>query len=366
MTAVLTNPAALTVIKLQCDLFSLAKIKENNASDVELFDTPILAKLKQPNAFQNQKQFLWDFMFWNMLGVSYLYADSKIINEDNPLYWLDISKVEFSDELIQKLDKLYLSKESIKALEDEIIKYHYIDGSTKKIPLKDLKTFVSLTNGNGNWYASNSVIDALYKVIGNSEKALDAKNINLDFATKFLVGGDNNSDNIYEQPLGKGEQKSIEDIVTSGKKVHALKSQINISRFVENIAQLELDDSYFADYYIIGKMFGIPREVLEANMDTGATFNNQEISRASYVEYVLEPRGQDLSEGINNFFDLQNRLSLSWSHLNFTNVVEKTKLETVKMQAETIKILIDTGVSIDDINTMLGLELDNIEQSNGE
>ena len=346
----------LSVFKLQCDLFSLARITSSKDGE-SLENSEILDKLKQPNPFQGQRQFLWDYMFWNMFGFSTLWGASKVLTEENNIYWLNTAMIEFPNELQKKLDKHYFSKGAVDALLDEYIIYHYSDNTKKKIQLKEIYSFADLSNGLGNWFGSPSALDALYKVVSNSEAALNAKNVNLEFAGKYLVGGDTTAENIYEQPLGKGEQKSIEDVVTSGKKVTAVKSAISIARFVDNIAQLELDKSYFADYYIVGKMYGIPREVLEANLDRGSTFTNQSIARASHVEYTLQPKGDDLTNGIERYFNLTDDLIISWDHLNFTQETKKAALENDKLQAETIKILLESGVSENSINELLGTNI---------
>ena len=362
LEVVLRSPAVLSVFKLQCDLFSLSKIGIKDNPDAT---SPLLDKLKQPNPFQGGRQWLWDYMFYLMLGNAFMEAASRVITPENNIYWLNTANLEFDDNLLDKLDKHLFSKKEVDKLEKNTIEYHYRDGNTRKIPLKDVESFTDLTNSTGNWYAGSSALDALYKVVSNSEAALNAKNINLDFAGKYIVGGDTAADNIYEPTLSKGEKDSIENIVRSGKKVHAVKSQISISRFVDNIAQLELDDSYFADYYVIGKMYGIPREVLEANLERGSTFDNQEISRASYVEYVLTPKGEDLVEGLKNYFSLSEDLEITWNHLLFMQSVKKNEAEVNNTRADTIKTLVEAGVTIEGINELLGIEIEINSKSDG-
>lgn len=297
-------------------------------------------------------------MFWNMFGVSYLNASSKVITDENNLYWLNSACVDFPQKLQNKLDKHYFSKKEVKKLQEEFITYTYRDNSVRNIKLKEIQSFVDLTNGTGNWYHSSSALDALYKIVVNSEASLNAKNINLDFAGKFLVGGDASSENVYEQPLGKGEQKSIEDIVNSKKKVTAVKSQISISRFVENIANLRLDESFLTDYYMVGKMYGIPKDVLEANLGKGGTFENQEKARGSHVAYTLEPKSEDLANGLETYFDLDVQLKFSWTHLQFMQVFEKEKADVKKITADTFKTYIDAGVTPESAAEILELELE--------
>jgi hypothetical protein len=65
---VLSNPAALKVISLQCDLFSLGRVCVKDAKDKEIEADPFLDFIGNPNPFQTEAQFKWDFMFWLMLG----------------------------------------------------------------------------------------------------------------------------------------------------------------------------------------------------------------------------------------------------------------------------------------------------------
>ena len=67
---------------------------------------------------------------------------------------------------------------------------------------------------------------------------------------------------------------------------------VDIKRFVDDLRVLELDKSFLADYYVIGTVYGIPRDVLEAYQSS--TFENQEKARAGHVSYTLEPAGEAL------------------------------------------------------------------------
>ena len=96
LRVVMSNPALLRVIKIKCDLFSIGKIIEKDAQGEIVEESELQTFFEKPNFFQNQKQFLWDFMFWTCLGNARLMIDSKVVNDNNVMYWLDSSKVEFS------------------------------------------------------------------------------------------------------------------------------------------------------------------------------------------------------------------------------------------------------------------------------
>jgi hypothetical protein len=328
LDAVLCNPAALKVFKLQCDLFSLGEVRavSKGSSKIRVND-PLSNHLKRPNVYQTQRQFLWDYMFWTMLGTSYLYTSSKVLNDNTSQYFLDPTRFVWTEEIINAMDKNIVSKQRHNENMKMSIEYFNLDGTWTKYQLKDISTFFDLSNGVGNWFRGNSSIDALYKVISNSEKALDAKGVNLDFSAKYFASGTHKEDDIYGTPMGDAEKNSIEKSFSKNKPVHATKSNVTLQRFVDDIAALKLDEGYFADYFIIGGMYNIPRDVLEANL-AGSTYENQEKARASFVDYCLRPKGEDLMNGLENVFGYDDKnidLHISWNHLSFMQVVERDR-----------------------------------------
>jgi len=354
LAAVLSNPAALKVFALQCDLFSLGKVYAYK-EDIELESDPLKTLIENPNPMQSGSQFLWDFMFWNMLGNAYLYCDSAITEKKgNRLYFLEPYKIEWPYEMNINRDKLIFSDETLKAYSKKEITYRYDDGSTFKFPLDRLIHASDLTNGLGNFFKGPSRLDALYKVISNSEHALDAKNINVRFTGKFLVGSANT---IQTVGLGDEEKKDIIDKMDSTKNVWPLKTMVQIRRFVDDMNALGLDEAFLSDYFLIGSMYGIPRDVLEANVSS--TYENQEKSRMAHVSYTLQPKGNDFMNLIEKHFGYKEKginLVIDWMHLPFTQVFEAEKSSVESQKIASFKSLIDMGVSVDDANAYLDLD----------
>jgi hypothetical protein len=363
---IFSNPATLKVFALQCDLFSLGKVYVYKGEE-NLGNDPFLEMLKNPNPFQRQSQFLWDYMFWNMIGNSYNYCDSKIVSEDNLLYFLAADKMEFTPEMDSYKDKLVFAKETVKKIGDLTFKYIYSDGSNTNIAWRKIIHIPDLTNGTGNWFAGQSRIDALYKIITNSEEALNAKNINLRFSGKFMVAGKADPDNISQLPMADTEKSDIERKMNGRKNVHAVKSMIDIKRFVENIGALKLDESYLNDYYTIGSMYGIPKDVLEAY--NSSTFENQEKARGAHVSYCLQPKGNLFFEAHADYFGYSKQgksIIIDWEHLPFMQVFAKDRAETNKITSETILNLMKAGIKLDEINKILDLELTELDYERAE
>lgn len=353
LEAIFSNPAVLKVFALQCDLFSLGKVYVyKDGKDVGT--DPFLDMIKKPNPFQKESQFLWDMMFWNMVGNTYAYCDSKIINEDNLLYVLENNKIEFPTEMQTYQDKIILSKGLQKKIREFLVNYKYCDGTESKFQWGKIIHTPDLTNGTGNWFRGASRIDALFKVISNSECAMDALNINIRYSGKFMVAGQADPENVSQLPMGETEKQDIESKMNGRKSVHAVKSMIDIKRFVDNLANLKLDEIQLNQYFFIGTMYGIPKDVLEA-FNSG-TYENQEKARGAFVSYCLAPKGKLFFEGFASFFgyDLEGKeIIIDWEHLPFMQVFAKERAETEKVKSETLLNLMKAGVNKDEINTMM-------------
>lgn len=369
LEAVLTNPAMLKVVSLQCDMFSLGKVyvyKNGKAVD----NDPFLNLIKRPNPMQQRSQFLWDYMFWTMIGNAYCYVDSTVVDKanGNAMYWLDPGKIEWPHTIDNASDKFILSNKNRNELENTMITYRYNDGSKFEFPVKKLISIGDVSNGLGNWFSSPSRIDALYKVIGNSEASLDSNNINIRYAGKFMVAGRADINDVTRMPMAEDEKRDIEDKIDDGKPVHAVKSMIDIKRFVEDAASLKLDESYLHAYFVIGTMYGIPKDVLEAH--NSGTYENQEKARGAHVSYCLQPKGDILMNAFEKMFGYEDRdIVIDWEHLPFMQVFAKDRAQAEQIKTVSLLNLLKAGVPLEEINEFLDTEFTELELkqvSNGQ
>lgn len=354
LQAILSNPALLKVISLQCDLFSMGKVYVYSLKDKERQNDPAIDRLNDPNPMQEGSAFLWDYMFWLCMGNAYLYMDSKLVSRENaPMYWLIPHKIDWPIAIDRMKDKLILSQSRLKEIDALEATYRYEDGSTFKFPLSKLIAIADLSNGMGNWWKGYSRIDALYKVVSNSEAALDAKNINVRFSGKFLVAGQNDPEDVKRIPMGQDEKEDIETKVNKDEKqVHAIRSMIDIKRFVDDMKAMPLDEAFKADYFMIGTMFGIPRDVLEAYQS--ATYENQEKARASHVAYTLDPKGTLLASALTKYWGYTaKKVVISWDHLPFVQVFEKDRVAVQMQKINAFGQMLNQGISVEDANKYL-------------
>lgn len=357
LTTVLKNPALLKVICLQCDLFSLGKVKVFSSTDVEQVQDPFLKLLSNPNPMQSQSQLLWDFMFYNMMGNAYCYVDSNIVtNESNKIYFLANDKMHWPRGLEVEKDKLVFSRAKENEIFKSVITYRYDDGTTIDIPLSKIIINSDLTNSTGNWFKGNSRLDALYKIIANSEAALDSTNINIRYSGKFMVAGTADPKDVSKLPLGAEEKQDIETKVNGKKSVHAVKSMIDIKRFVENIGNLKLDEHYRTAYFLIGSMYNIPKDVLEAYLQ-GATFENQEKAVGRHISYTLQPKGNDWLQALGKRFNYDKegkKICIDWAHLPFMQVFKKDEVSIQTQQISALTSMLKLKIPLDEINKYLG------------
>ena len=348
--SVLKHPAVLKVFALQCDLFSLGEVFVRDKDGKLIDNDPFLPFINNPNPYEEKSDFLWNYMFNNMLGNAYTYVDSKIISDKNKAYNLDSWKVSIPDELKKYSDKLILSSSTEKALNNQSIKYIFDDATSTKIEWSKIIHIPDLRVGGR--FKGASRIDALKKIIANSEASLDAENININYSGKFLVASDNT---IEKPPLSTDEKKDIEKKMLGGKSVHAVSKMLEIRRFVENMASLELDKKYLNAYYLIGKMYGIPRDVLEAY--ESSTFENQEKARGAHVSYSLQPRGNALMNGFERMFGYQSEgkdIFISWDHLPFMQVFEEQRANIKKTNLDSLDKMLSMGFTKEEANGYLG------------
>jgi hypothetical protein len=354
LKVILNNPAFLTIVKMNCDLFSLGKIYVKDTNGEIIPNHPLYELISEPNPFQTTRQLKWDYMFWLMMGNAYLFAESFISTSDNILYFLDPSKMQFPKEMTDQGDKLFLSKLNADNFKKNLVKYKYDNGDETKIPFNKVIHYTDLSSTTKQWFKGSSVIDSLFKVLSNSELALDAKNTNLLFAGKYMVAGKVGSDDLDNPMMSQGEKKDIEQKTMKNTPVTAIKSMIEIKRFVEDMGKLKLDEAYVQDAFKIGRIYGVPKDVIEAEVGSGATYENQEKARGAHVDYVMSPKGEDFVDLIMKRFNFVGEACMEWTHLPFNYYSRMQKEESEKRKSEALLNLLQAGVDPEDAKIQLG------------
>jgi hypothetical protein len=363
LATVLSNPAALFLFIMLPDLASMAKFKlyregaEEEGSEIPTH--PILDMLKGPNPMQTQEQFIWDYMFWRLLGSANMLSDSRVLKPDggNVVYWLAPDCIEWSTWFQRNARTLFLSDQSIKDLGNQDLKY-VTDSQSLKFKYKQLRIFSDISNGIHNWFEPPSRVDALHKVIKNSDNVLNSKNITSHLAGKFMVTGKHAAEDTSTLPMGAKEVADIEQKVMSDRSIHGIKSMVDVKRFLNDLGEIEkLDKAFMNDAFFIGKMLGIPKDVIEG-FEVGATYENQEKARALTVSYCIQAAMDDFTRGILSFYGVKGYvLKATYGHLPFVQTFEKTRAETADKTASAFKKLVEGGADQQQAATFLRLPI---------
>ena len=348
--AVMSNPAVLINFRLIADMGSLVRVHEYKENNIATTDW-LYTKKKKPNFFQSWEQFIKDYYFWVNMGTAYLYDPSQgDLGDSDQIYWLIPNKLQFTDKQTKMLQGFINAEKNYNELMKEQVKYTQPNGITIPIPLKHIKPFFSLSNGlSGNWYEGGSYLDALYKIISISEESLDSLGTNLKYTQKFAVSAKSDKQNLNDfQTMGDTEKSDVEQKIASKKEVTVSKSPLQVERFVKDIANLKLDETFLTQYFIIAKMFGVPKDVAEAYLSGGATFENQSESMIKFISTSLQPLIDNLVSHFNN-----NDLRATWEHLPIYQTARKSRAESRKLELENLKLAVELGLNEVDKNNYL-------------
>lgn len=343
---ILRSPACLLIFALQADMFSLGRI--NSKDQVEYLKT----LRRTPNYKSGWTQFEWDYMFWTMMGTAYMYkSGGRILDDNNTIEWLNPAKLMWDPSVTRKMMDFIFTKKRAKDIFGETVRYSTSTGEFKYIPLSDITPIHDLSSGmNDNFYVGVSRVDALYKIIMLSEEVLDAEEINTRFSGKWMVAGKADPTNVNQEMLGEDEKLSIEQKMNGDKSVHGFKSMLDIKRFTDNLAAQKFDDAFWAQVYTIGKMYNIPKDVIEAYMSggKGATYENQEKAMVRHIEHTLKPKGDELCDALENSFDNVADIEMTWSHLASYNVFESEKQDVVTKKINNAILAKENGLKLAD------------------
>lgn len=344
---ILDSPAAMFVFKLISDYYKMGKY--NSYVNNKLVEEDYLYEtLGNPNVWQTWTDFDENYIFNILLGNAYLYEQNGV------LYFLVERQIEMSQIQRDSFKTLTFSKygsQSKKSIQSGSFKYK-TGNETQILDLSKLWIIQDTSGVTGDWFMGVSRVDALYGIITNSDLVVSAENVNLEFSQKFLVSGQHDQNDITSQMMAKEEKKSLESNARSGKNMFATGNKVDVHHFVDNIADLRLDDAFFAKVYTISKMYGVPKDIVEMSLKGGATFENQEKAMGRMVDYCLKPLGQKLTDIFENIFNLED-LRKEFTHLSFNQIFEQEKANVQAIQLGNLTIASALGLDDATIQTQI-------------
>lgn len=340
------------VVNLIKDTGKLCNI--NLYENGKLKSTNYLYQVKpKPNPYQTWTDFIEEFIFWQSLGNVYFWKPKTTFVENQNYYFLDYSK--FDNETIEKLIKFgkklsnQNSNEFLKEFGNHVIKYRYNDNTTQDIPLKEVVIIPSGINTD-SWFLENNKIEAIQKIISNSEDILDSKNINIHFSKKYVAYQGVNKDDLAQQitGLGKTEREDIKGKVMSNEPLHVSGSNnLEVKRFIDNLKNLGFDESFLNDYLLIGMFFNVPLEIL-SDFLRGKGLSSQgdakEKAMIQFVDMCLMPILQKLTDVLELKLTDNQEVKAEFTHLWFMKYAIKQQAEQRKADLEALKIAKELGL----------------------
>jgi hypothetical protein len=338
LQTVLESPAVLFVFKIIAEYYAMGKynLYANNKLSEEdyLYET-----IGNPNVWQTWTDFDENYIFSILMGNAYLYE------QNDTMYILKEDGIQLTEKQKEAFRTLTFSKygsQSQRAIKKGTFIYK-TGNTTQTLQLEKLWIIQDTSGVNGDWWSGISRLDALYGIITNSNLVISAENVNLEFSQKFLVSGQHDTNDITSQMMGSEEKSSLETKARSGKNMFATGSRVDVHHFVDNIAQLKLDDAFMAKVYLIAKMYGVPKDIIEMSLKGGATFENQEKAMGRMIDYCLKPLGQKLTDTLENIFDLED-LRKEFTHLSFNKIFEQERENVRKTKIENLTASVALGL----------------------
>ena len=318
----------------------------------------------KPNPYQTWTDFIEEYIFWYSLGNVYFWKPTTTFAENQNYYFLDYSK--FDDDTIKKFKKFgkklsnQNSNEFIKEFGNHIIKYKYSENETQNIPLKEVVIIHSGINID-SWYLDNNKIEAIQKLISNSEDTLDSKNINIHFSKKYVAYQGVNKDDLAQQitGLGKQEREDIKGKVMSKDPLHVSGSNnLEVKRFIDNLKNLGFDESFLNDYLLIGMFFNVPLEIL-GDFLRGKGLSSQgdakEKAMIQFVDMCLMPILQKLTDNLELNLTENQEVKAEFTHLWFMKVAIKQQADQRKADLEALKIAKELGLDETKVQEQLNI-----------
>lgn len=192
---------------------------------------------------------------------------------------------------------------------------------------------------------SPSRLDGLQGVLDNVMENIRTKGINLNFASKYLATNETVTKGITT-PLDVDDKQEVEKDLYH-KSIMATNAALNVQSLAADFRKLMLGDLFAEDYFTIARAYNIPREVAEAWLKSGGTFENQEKSFVKWIQSSIQFEGDDFTDTYQsdfNYLEQNKTIKMSWDHLPIMSSVHKEEEEAFKSFAQAIIELVNAGI----------------------
>lgn len=329
--------------------------RQSDGTSKEIHNSPWVKLLNKPNIMQSKDEFLKQLEINRcVFGANFIYPLKAYEGADIPSALWNIMPSEMT---IYSTGKIYQQTKM-----DEIIKkFVYNEGGTgsREYSPNDI-LYMKLENVE-NPILPVSPFYGMNMEISNSRAAMGYRNVILRKKGAIGILSNQSKDSEGGMPLKSSERKNIEDQYLKDNGI-----QDNQSKVILSEASLQWQPMTYPtkDLMLFEEIDSnmkklIDRYGLNENLfsrDNQSTYDNMlEAQKMAYQDTII-PESKDDAESMTKFFNLSDKryLDLDYSHLPCMKEDENTKSEVDKRKAETYKILIDSGVSVEEAEIRAG------------
>ena len=363
----LTNIALFTAFDMRTTMFSRARVFVEGKDGKEIEDDPFLKLLQNPNFCESQSDFLKKHLWFKSLGT----AMTRVMPKRKNANVHDIDNVDALEHLIpslvdyqdfNKYGNFVRSRSQKKEIEEQEILYK-ISGKDHKIPVKDLAFFydIACNMTDEGFFKSPSRVDSISHELRNIQEAQESKNKNLVFSAKWLAIN-KGVEMTVRTNLKDDEKQEIEQNLFH-KSMNATNADVTVEALANDMRKLMLDNSIAADAMRVFGAYNINRNVLNwfQNGQSSLSESGSKIEKsvAEWVQNSIQLEGDDFANTWTTFFgyhEQDKKIRFDYSHLPVMQVLEKERIEGIKKQADIFKILIDSGMVLDEAKRISGLD----------
>lgn len=353
-----------TTVELQAVLGRKAQMFSNgiykhyrmNGTKVECVEnSPYITLLENPNPLQSRNEQLKSYSIQNDLyGNSFMYKLQGLKSAPPKNLWLlpsnymriiPTGKVWKQTDLKDIVSKYELHQDNLIKETFTVDEIMHIFNYNAENPIKGVSPLfavqMALSNIRGAYGYRNVLINERGAVgmISNDSKDTDGGIPMTGTEEKDFV-------NNYLNNYGTGDSKA---------KILLTSSSLKWTPFNYPTKDLMLFEEISEDFKKIIDHFGLNQYLF--SFDKGTTFANLEEGKKLVYQDTIIPMAELFTYKLSNFLGLDTSkewIELDYSHIEVMQENESTKSEVLKRKAEALKILVESGMTLDEVRNMLG------------
>lgn len=347
---------------MRATMTSRGRICVEDLDGNELENDEFLDKIKNPNFSQSQDDFLYQHSFFKGTGnnITRVIHRGKSKTVDSVISFENLIPDQIHYNEVNKVNKFVFTNGDIKDTKSQHIKYR-LDDKDIPIPLDELLFFYDISNGltSDSRFKSPSRIESLMPALKNIEEAQKAKNINLNFSSKYIASGKSiqNKNDFNQTILGSKEKEEIENILYS-KDIHAIANGLEVHNLSNDFTKLLYDDSIAASMLKVSNAYGMSKDVINYALNGASTHENQKTAIVDWIQNSIQFEANDWANTYNDYFkypEQGKKIVVKYDHLPVMQILEEKRMAAMKMKIEIAQGLTELGVSQKDALKQVGL-----------